>query len=154
MERELHHRLFQLPFKAVLIQCLDESGNEIKGAFGSGCILREEDGFYLYTCWHVVTGYDPNDLKVKEPPRRKKLKVLFQGCDSRQPGVQVIGGLQEITLELYENSSKGSFPLWCQDEQDRPHPDLNAINIKVPFWHDAVKIPIPGTIQVSEIQFI
>jgi len=154
MERELHSRLVELPFKAVLIQCLDENNNVIKGAYGSGCILKEEDGFFLYTCWHVVTGYDPNNLKVKEPPRRKKLKVLFQGCDLTLSVGEVVGGLQEIIVELYENSSDGSFPLWCQDEKDRPQPDLNAINIRVPFWHDAVKIQLPETTQVSDLQCI
>jgi hypothetical protein len=41
-----------------------------------------------------------------------------------------------------------------QNKQDAPHPDLNSINLKVPFWHDAVKLPLSKDISVSDMQII
>lgn len=55
-----------LQFKAVIIQCLDKNDACLKTA--SGFIRRENSKLYLYTCWHVVTDYNPNELKVRTPP--------------------------------------------------------------------------------------
>lgn len=46
------------------------------------------------------------------------------------------------------------MPLWSQDSQDVPQADLNAINLRVPFWHDAVKILLPSDVRVSDMQVI
>lgn len=154
MDRKYHSQFLKLPFKAVLIQCLDQDKEPINEACASGCIIKEENGYFLYTCWHVVTGYNPNELKVKNPPDRKFLHVSFQGYGQRQPGIDVIGGLQTITLPLYDDSVPHPFPMWYQDEQDIPHPDLNAINLKIPFWHDAIKLPLPVNLNISDMQVI
>ncbi len=138
--------------KSVHIQCLDENKKAIKGANASGFIVEEKGELFLYTCWHVVTGYDMHEVKIgNNLPDRKYIEVNLQACDKRHPGVQLIGGNQTLTLPLYDEHG---CPLWIQNCQDVPNPDLNAIHLKVPFWHDAVKLALPKYISVSEMQFI
>ena len=148
-------RKFDLPFKAVRIQCLDKDGLPIKNATGSGFIRREDDSLYLYTCWHLVTGLDKNDLRVgRNPPNRLYLDISLQASEKRTEVVTAIGGVQNTTITLYDTLVTPYKPLWCQDKKDIPHPDLNAINIRVPFWHDAVKIELPAEVQVSDMQIL
>jgi len=138
--------------KSVHIQCLNEHKNVINGANASGFIVREKEKLFLYTCWHVITGYNMHDVKVgRKLPNRKYLEVTLQGCDKRQEGVQVIGGNQSLILPLY---SEEDLPLWIQNKQDVPNTDLNNINLKVPFWHDVIKLALPDDIAVSDMQII
>ncbi|HTR01281.1 MAG TPA: trypsin-like peptidase domain-containing protein [Candidatus Acidoferrum sp.] len=140
-----------LPYKAVLVRCLDAEQRVLANA--SGFIRKEENELLLYTSWHVVTGYDRNELKVKDPPTRKFLSIEMQNADARQEGVTMVGGLQTFAIPLYDPASP-TKPLWLQDKRHVPHPDLNAISIFVPFWHDAVKLLLPKNIQISDIQLI
>jgi hypothetical protein len=95
-----------LNMKAVHIQCLDENKNPIKGANASGFLLQENGGLFLYTCWHVVTGYNMHDVKVgRTPPNRRYIEVTLQGCDTRQPGIQAIGGNQASVIPLYDKNN-------------------------------------------------
>lgn len=138
--------------KAVHIQCLDVNKNPLKHAYGSGFLLQEEKKLFLYTCWHVVTGYNMHDLKIgHELPDRRFIKVSLQNCEKPQQGVTIIGGSQSYIFPLYDENDK---PLWKQNQKDVPNEDLNAINIKVPFWHDAVKLTLPSNIPVSDSQVI
>ena len=41
---------FNLPFAVARIQCLDEHGQDIRGAVATGFIARESEVDYLYTC--------------------------------------------------------------------------------------------------------
>lgn len=60
-----------------MLHCLDDRGKQIKNTYGSGLILGEDDGLYLYTCWHVVTGLDMHDLPITaEKPKRMDFKVV------------------------------------------------------------------------------
>jgi hypothetical protein len=93
-----------------------------------------------------------HDIKIgRNSPIRRYLEVNLQGCETRQPGVQVIGGNQSTILPLYDEQD---VPLWTQNKQDVPHEDLNTIHIKVPFWHDAIKLALPKGIALSEMQII
>lgn len=151
----LHLQKFELPFKAVHIQCLDGEGEPIKGAFASGFIRRESGIHFLYTCWHVVSGFDMHNLRIgNQLPTRAALKVTLQNSENRQPGVTVVGGNQELIVPLYKNSAAPFEPLWYQDKQDIPQADLNAIGLRVPFWHDAVKIKLPSELRVSDMQVV
>lgn len=147
-------QLHFLPFKCVLLTAIDEDNKRIPGATSTGFILAEADGEYLYTCWHVVTGYDPNDLKVKVPPRRRYLNVSMQATIDIDKGVKTIGGFRTFTLPLYDRGPKPGRPIWFQDDSHIPHPDLNAIGIYVPFSHDVVKIRMPPGFACTEIQLI
>ena len=134
---------------------MDEQKNPIPGAFASGFIRRESERLYLYTCWHVVTGFDPNEIEVgNRLPARQYIKLALQCADQSQPGIEVIGGLQTVVLPLYDSPKQPARPLWLQDDCHIPHPDLNAIGLHVPFWHDVVKLELPPDVRVSEIQVI
>lgn len=148
----LHFYQMTLNMKAVHIQCLDENQKPINGAYASGFIVQEGEHNYLYTCWHVVTGFNMHNVEVgKNLPNRKFLEVNLQNCETRQPGIQAIGGNQSTILTLYDKNNK---PLWIQNSQDIPNHSLNNIQLKVPFWHDAVKLLLPETISLSEMQII
>jgi hypothetical protein len=145
----------ELPFKAVHIQCLDQDGAPIENAYASGFIRQEDQGMFLYTCWHVVTGFDMHNLRIgSRLPTRKALRVTLQNAEARQPGVTVLGGNQTLVVPLYDTNQSPSIPLWYQDKKDVPHADLNAINLRVPFWHDVVKIRLPDDLHVSDVQTI
>jgi hypothetical protein len=144
-----------LPLRAVLVHCLDEDQKPIPNAFASGFIRRETDRCYLYTCWHVVTGYNRNELKVgNQLPNRAFLAVHLQDARSPTAFATIIGGMQSVVLPLYDPSSSPKRPRWLQDETHIPHPDLNAINLFVPFWHDAIKIALPEGLRVSDSQIV
>lgn len=151
----LHYYLNTLSFKAVHIQCLDKDGSSIKHAYATGFIVRENEQLFLYTCWHVVTGYNMHNIELKHsPPNRKFLRVTLQDCQKRKSWLEVLGSNQTITIPLYDANVSTPMPLWYQDETDVPDPDLNEINIKVPFRHDVIKIPLPSDLCVSETQII
>lgn len=155
MQEPLQSQRFMLPFKGVLLQCLDENQEPIDGAFASGFLMREADGLFLYTCWHVVTGFDPYDIRVGfELPRRRSLRIALQDAQRRQEGVEVVGGVTTRVLPLYKNSQPPFEPIWYQDDLHVAHAELNAIGLFVPFWHDAVKLRLPDDLHPSDIQII
>jgi hypothetical protein len=151
----LHAQRFDLPLVGALIQCLDSDRKPITGAFASGFVRRESEGLFLYTCWHVVTGFNPYDVQVGHTlPERRFLQVALQAANTRQPGIEVIGGLQTVVVPLYESESVPLKPRWRQDDLHVSHPDLNAVGLHVPFWHDAVKLRLPPETIVAEGQII
>ena len=134
---------------------MDERQEPIPGAFASGFVRRESGRLYLYTCWHVVTGFDPHDVRIPfNRPSREYLKVALQMADQRQPGIEVIGGVQTIILPLFDTSAGSSKPRWHQDKCHIPHADLNNAGVFVPFWHDLVKLELPSDLAISDIQII
>jgi len=145
----------ELSFRSVRLRCLDEYRRPLKHASASG-FVRVEDGVpFLYTCWHVVTGYDRNHLRVTNAlPKRAFLEVFVRGHQQQAGGTPVAGGLLSFTIPLYDGSAQPKRPLWYQDRAHLPHPDLNAIGLCVPSWHDAVKIPLPADVKVSELQLV
>jgi hypothetical protein len=155
-EPPLHFQLFSLRLKAVLIQCLNR--DQVPVATASGFLVQERAGLYLYTCWHVVTGLkDPERPQLPPygwPNRRMELKVTMQDATVRQPGVEVIGGSESFMVPLYDTSVDPPQPLWIQDSQDIPHTELNAANIRVPFWHDAVKLRLPSSVRPNNSQIV
>jgi hypothetical protein len=140
----------------VLLQCLDPSGAPITGAHGSGFVLRENGILFLYTCWHVATGYDRSNIEIRRfapNPLRASVKVLLQNSE-KKPGIETIGRSREFTVPLYDATVTPPRPLWYQDEQDIPHEDLNHIGLRVPLWHDAIKLPLPANLELSDSQVI
>ena len=72
----LHFYKMSLNMKAVHVQCLDENQKPINGAYASGFIVQENEHKFLYTCWHVVTGFNMHNIEVGSSlPNRKFLKV-------------------------------------------------------------------------------
>jgi len=148
----LHLSKMSLKMKAVHIQCLNNNQEPIIGAYASGFIVLQNEQKFLYTCWHVVTGFNMHNVEVgKILPNRRFIEINLQNCDTRQPGVITIGGNQSTILPLYDDNN---MPLWIQNSEDVPHYSLNNIHIKVPFWHDAIKLKLPETISVNDMQLI
>lgn len=145
----------ELMFRSVQLRCLDKDRKPLKHATASG-FVRIEDGVpFLYTCWHVVTGYDRNDLRVTNAlPKRAFLDVFVQAHQQQADSTSVGGGLPSFTIPLYDEAARPKKPLWYQDRAHLPHPDLNAIGLCVPSWHDAVKIPLPADVKVSQWQLV
>lgn len=138
------------------LRCLDEEGKPLRHASASG-FVRVEDGVpFLYTCWHVVTGYDRNDLRVTNTlPQRAFVEMFVQA--PRQQSDRLpddVAELLSFTIPLYDGVAWPKKPLWYQDRAHLPHPDLNAIGICVPSWHDVVKIPLPAQVRVSQLQLV
>lgn len=123
--------------KSVRLDILDQQRKSCAQA--TGFVIKEQDGLFLYTCWHVVTGVYFLDPKVLRPSPRRTLVVNLKAVVERQPGVTAIGGNQNIEIALYDSKN---CPLWQQELNEREHSDLNAINIRVPKFIDVVRIPI------------
>lgn len=135
--RRRDHDRTSLSFRAVHIQCLDCDNADIRNANASGFIVNENNQLFLYTCWHVVAGYDMHNIKVgRHLPNRESLRVTLQNYETLQPGVSSLGGNQSITIPLYSGEEQNLFPVWIQEKKDKPHADLNSINVKVPSLHD------------------
>jgi len=150
--RPLENQRHRLPLMAVHLQLLDENQLPLTNHVASGFLRIEKDGTYLYTCWHVVTGFDPHELVLdptKPPVRRRFVRVSMQGASAPNSRVTVIGGISTFILPLYQNNLRPFQPIWLQDNDHIPHQDLNALGLRVPFWHDVVKILLPPDISIS-----
>jgi hypothetical protein len=143
-----------LPHKAVMIECLNNQKEPIEKAYASGFILKESDGLYLYTAWHVITGYDLHNLPPNyQQPNRMEIrlsKIKSEQQNTNSPlQAYVLNGLETVDIPLYENQDI-SRPLWHQD----PIQEFNGASIQVPDKHDAVKIKLPDTFEASDIQIV
>jgi len=154
----LHAQRYELPFLGVRIECLDENQNPVRGAVASGFLRHEHGTLYLYTAWHVVTGFDPHHIEVGFAlPKRRYIRVSLQDARSPQAGVEVIGGTQSITVPLYVDPTTQVGPLtprWQQNDDHIPHQLLNHVGLFVPFWNDVVKIALSDSVRASEVQLI
>lgn len=63
-------------------------------------------------------------------------------------------GAPSFVIPLYDDTTRPKKPMWYQDRAHLPHPDLNAIGLYVPAWHDAVKIPLSSDLEVSRLQLV
>jgi len=110
----LHFYRMQLAFRAVHIEILNAQKKVLKNA--TGFIMKDEGRHFLYTCWHVVTGYDPNNIQVGlEEPKRLFLLINLQNSETRQPGVTVAHPHCAYTPHSSrqdERDEKGSFIGW------------------------------------------
>lgn len=123
--------------RSVKLELLDDSDRPVSN--GTGIIITEDDGPYLYTCWHVVTGYDFLALNVKAPPRAKKISLRTKQVTRPAPGLTAVGNEKIVNYPLYDDAGR---PRWQQQEAERPHADLNSIGIKVPEHIDWVRLPV------------
>jgi hypothetical protein len=135
------------------LQALDEMKGEIENAVASGFLLDNPAGqTYLYTSWHVATGFDPREpewMPLPRPPTRCYLRVEMQDAEQRNEFTTVTGGLQTLEIPLFDEAGAAT---WEQDEVHRPHADLNAIGFVVPFWTDMVRLPLPSKGRTSHQQ--
>lgn len=158
MTEPLFFQRLSLSHKAVMIQCLDAAGKEIDGAYASGFILRESDGLFLYTCWHVVTGLDIHYLPMNyEAPNRRVLRISLQDSAEQPTGGKlrafVIDGLRNLDVPLYELRDGRDIPVWHQDPVEETT-DLKVVKIVVPHRHDAVKLRLPKSFDTSPLHVV
>lgn len=140
-----------LSYTAVRLQCLDSAGQEVKGAYASGFVRSEGGKIFLYTCWHVVSGYGaPLRLAVKEKQDRAALRVFVQLVE-RRGAYEAIGGVDRFELPLRDDAG---FPLWLQEPDEQQHADLNAIGLRVPRSVDVVKLEIPASLSISSLTLL
>ena len=143
--------IHELEYKSVHLQCLNEYQDPIENAFATGFILNEDSGMYLYTCWHVVTGFNMHHIEYETKPTRKFIELSLQKQEFTSGGETVLGGIKSFTIPLYNHLNK---PNWIQNKQTEEHPELNNIGIKVPQCGDIVKIKLPDNPAISIIQKI
>lgn len=141
----------ELEYKSVHLQCLDEHQDPIENAFATGFIINEENGMFLYTCWHVVTGFDMNNIEYEEKPIRKFIELSLQKQEFTQGGGTILSGIKSFTIPLYNDNNK---PNWIQNKQVKEHKELNSIGIRIPQTHDIVKIALPENPAISSLQKI
>lgn len=135
--RGIGHAL-DLSDKSVRLEAIDAEDQIISR--GSGFVVKESTGMYLYTCWHIVTGLNFLSLKVNVPPKAKKIRIYKKRVQNAEVGF-LIGGTEMLSIDLY----KGNQPVWLQQQQDTPHADLNNINIRVPKEYDLVALKLPDS---------
>jgi hypothetical protein len=105
--------------RIVRLETLDENGNTLSHA--SGFLVKERDGLSLYTCWHVVVGFDPANQPINYPSKRAKLRVFAIKsepliADNSQALIgERIGGQSFIDMSLYDGDGK---PAWIQQKSD------------------------------------
>lgn len=135
----------------VRIQCIDSHNKEVAGAYASGFIKTENKKNYLYTCWHVVSGYgSPLRLNVKTHQNRNSLRILTQLVENREKHL-ALGGVHQFDIPLYDENNS---PLWLQEDEEQEQPDLNAIGLRVPRSVDVIRIEIPPDIQISPLTLL
>lgn len=151
-----------LPHKAVIIHCLNKKGEPLDSRYASGFILAEQDGLYLYTCWHVITGINMHNLRSPVYNlERMSLRISLQKAEECQTGSKlrafVVDGLSNIDIPLYEKNHEGYYsPLWHQEPVSTrlvylTNEEQEKIEIHVPNRLDAIKIRLPDTFQTSDI---
>lgn len=156
-----------LPLKAVRIDLLDERGEAIvvreeaglapRSSVASGFLVQVESALYLYTCWHVVTGIDLVHPKLPGSmcsSRRRKLRISMQAANPIGNVGHSIGGLHSIEVDLYDDATNPPVPLWEQDEQSVANESLSMANLSEPFWHDVVRLRMPETLRLSNVQAV
>lgn len=152
---------WSLSSKVINISVLDKDRNIYRKA--SGFIINNNRNLFLYTCWHVVTGYDFFEPKIKDPPIPRYLKI--SGYDvSKSPEflnntrkniqtntgeIITIGDCKEFTFPLYSEENK---PLWEQAKGcERVNLDLETIGIKIPHSIDVIRLAITIPKEISAL---
>ncbi len=158
MTEPLFFQRLSLSHKAVMVHCLDDKGGKIDGAYASGFVLREQEGLFLYTCWHVVSGFDMHALPMNyAAPKRRALRISLQNAAEQPTGgplrAFVVDGLRTVDLALYEIHDSEDVPLWYQDPVEQGT-DPNVVKVAVPNRHDAVKLRLPESFETSPLHIV
>lgn len=152
---------YLMQFKAVRIEILDQHGQAVTVTLrngerrgpvvASGFLLQDGAELYLYTCWHVVTGIElANPVLPGTNQRRSRLRVSMQRTENFKGGLVSVGGSDSFEVELYEKwGDDVLMPRWEQDEQAVSNSSLEMANLVQPFWHDIVRISLPGSLVTS-----
>lgn len=153
----------QLPLKAVRIELLDQESRPVlvngpaKGpVVASGFLMRESAGAcFLYTCWHVVTGIDPQHPALPAfSQRRAKLRFRMQQARQGTAESDANEDFCTVTLPLYDDAAIPWIPLWEQDSESRQNENLLNVGLSLPYWRDIVRLQIESAIDPSVQQLL
>lgn len=129
---------FYVSERVVRLKTVDEEG-QVRPA--TGFLMQARDFLSLYTCWHVVAGFDPLDPPARYPPRRIILIVETMRREQRQPGVEVVGGSAEVCqIPLFDERGN---PVWLQPASREAafdgaigYPFMDAVRINMNKYSD------------------
>ena len=152
----LGYQRFLLPLQAVRVECLDSFQQPIPDCVATGFLrIGDDSRLGFYTCWHVVTGFDPHNLKIGlELPQRRYLRLLLQAVRG-QLGSESIGSSQSLIVPLYANADSAIGPLqplWDQADWHIPNTYLNTIGLYLPTCSDVIRLSLPESLSVSSHQ--
>ena len=128
-------------YRAVNLHVLDPDYNEIPGAYGTGVVIQNKGKHFLCTCWHVLTGIDPNDIRIgpNQTPRAYLRARLFK---FRPSEINEEDFDRQIFIPLFHNDDFTN-PRWLQEPIDVEQATLNSVGIKVPASWDFAMLEIP-----------
>lgn len=151
------HPLLEFLSSHVLrLTTLDATGNVL--AYGTGFIVFDtlydrdfwpyapangpiEAGYFLYTCWHVVTGIDFIDPKLPHSysqPRTLRIEGRYFEYDNGQRNS--VRGPHVMELPLYGDNGHSR---WRQQNQHRKNGLIkDCTGISIPRQLDVVRIPL------------
>lgn len=141
----IQHANFYPEMKSFYITCLDKDGLLISRATAFG--IKESDGYYLYTCWHVITGVDPRQIPPIYSITRKSIRIHAREYTERAPGVAAIGGEQAHDFDLYDPHGA---PKWQQEINHDNEPG----NIVIPKLYDVVRLRIKSFPGIDHMFYI
>lgn len=146
--------LFILPHRTVLLTSLDENKKPLEKKTATGFIVKENENFFLYTCWHVMSGYNMYDIHSgnypSSPPLKKYLRLNFHKYMTQKEGEVVVAMQEPIDIALYDDVIFPVKPLWYQDAEEEPNAYFSKVNIKIPKFLDIAKIEIPSDHEIEE----
>lgn len=131
----------------VRLEAIGENG--ITLGWSSGFVVDEKDFPSLYTCWHTVTGADPQNLPTKPPLKRVKLRLHTLKMESETPEITRIGGLKTIEINLFDDEGRRN---WLQGDPkegisgDLPPPHFDCVRFNVSEFRNH----FPGAFQPED----
>lgn len=153
----LKNPFWEFSISIAKIICLDENGNEI--SYATGFIVQEEKDLFLYTCWHVVSGFKgypnpiiPPDASSVWPPKIQKMKIVCADIETNNSYYTC--GRKNFICDLYENDSTEKLkPLWIQGSSSFENSDLENVGLFVPLHGDFIKISIGQYFDADQKEF-
>lgn len=132
----------------IRLEAIGQNGRTL--GWSSGFVIDEKDFPSLYTCWHVISGADPQNLPTTLPPKRVALRVHTLAKKSITPEITTIGGLQTFELNLYDDTGHRTWLQGVSDAEgvhvDIPVPRVDCVRFDVSAYRNL----LPGAFQPED----
>lgn len=129
------------------MEAIDQDGRTL--GWSSGFVVDEKDFLSLYTCWHTVTGADPQNLPATPPTKRVKLRLHTLKIHDETSEIRSIGGHRTIEINLFDDENRRK---WLQGDSEKevsgdlPPPRLDCVRFDVSEFRNF----FPGTFQPED----